>query len=167
MHDIDLVCWVLGEYPVSVSSQATAFRPQIAGMDDFYTVAVTMKFPSGALGVIDVSRHAVYGYDIRLEAFGAKGMLDCNRKRPTEVVRAGDQGATTAPICYSFASRFYEAYKAEALHFVDLVKGVAGPSVTANSTLAVNRIAEACEKAARTASVVELHWPELNVRQGS
>lgn len=158
VHDIDLICWVLGEYPITVSSQASAFRPEIAAIDDFDTVAVTMKFPSGAIGVIDVSRYAVYGYDIRLEAFGDKGMIDCNEKRPTEVIMSGDQGSTVAPICYSFASRFYEAYKAEALHFVDLFKGLTKASVTRESTLAVNKIASACEKAARTGTIVKLDW---------
>jgi myo-inositol 2-dehydrogenase/D-chiro-inositol 1-dehydrogenase len=159
VHDIDLICWILGEFPISVTSQAHCFRPEIAAIDDFDTVAVTMKFPSGALGIIDVSRFAVYGYDIRLEVFGDKGMIECNEKRPTQVKISADQGSTVAPICFSFASRFYEAYKAEALHFVELFKGVVEPSVTAESTLAVNKIASACETAARTGTTVGVHWP--------
>ncbi|CAM6128803.1 unnamed protein product [Calypogeia fissa] len=159
VHDIDLICWVLGEYPTSVSSQAHCFRADIAEFDDFDTVAVTMKFPSGTLGIIDVSRFAVYGYDIRLEAFGDKGMIDCNEKRPSEVVASADHGSTVSPICFSFASRFYDAYRYEALHFVELFKGLTEPSVTAESTLAVNRIASACEKAARTRTTVEISWP--------
>lgn len=161
VHDIDLICWVLGEYPINVTSQAHCFRSDIAEFDDFDTVAVTMKFPSGALGTIDVSRFAVYGYDIRLEAFGDKGMIDCNEKRPSEVVLSADQGSTVSPICFSFASRFYDAYKNEALHFVDLFKGKAEPSVTAESTLAVNKIASACEKAARNGTTVAINWDRV------
>jgi hypothetical protein len=31
------------------------------------TIAIILKFPSGVLGSIDLSRHSSYGYDQRLE----------------------------------------------------------------------------------------------------
>lgn len=58
---------MLGEYPTHVFASATAFIPEIAEIKDHDTVAFTMKFPSGAISMTDLSRNAVYGYDQRLE----------------------------------------------------------------------------------------------------
>ena len=41
-----------------------------------------MTFPSGTLASIDLSRFANYGYDQRLEVFGAKGMLQAKNELP-------------------------------------------------------------------------------------
>lgn len=158
MHDIDLVCWLVGEWPVSVCSQATCFTDDIRAIDDFDTLVITMKFPSGAIGVIDISRHAVYGYDIRLEAFGNGGMLTAHEKRPTQVTLHGGQGSTVAPICYSFASRFREAYIREMHHFIDMVKNGTPAVITAEHTLAVDKITDAAEESARTGKLVYLKW---------
>jgi len=54
--------WILDEDPEEIFCVASAFRKEIAEIDDFDTVLVTLKFPSGALGSIDLSREAVYGY---------------------------------------------------------------------------------------------------------
>lgn len=67
VHDIDFVCWMLGEYPESVYTQAHVHVKEIADMDDVDTVAITMKFPSGTLAMLDLSRNANYGYDQRVE----------------------------------------------------------------------------------------------------
>lgn len=158
VHDIDLICWVLGEWPAQVTSQASTFKPSIAAIDDFDTVAITLKFPSGAIGIIDLSREAVYGYDIRLEVFGSKGMLASNERRSTTVVKSDSNGANASPINYSFASRFSEGYKFELEHFIDSLKRGQKVSVTGEQTLAVNRIADACNQSARTGQVVKLEW---------
>ena len=67
MHDIDLICNVLGEYPCEVFAVASSFIREIGDINDHDTVAITLKFSSGAIGIIDLSRYAVYGYDQRLE----------------------------------------------------------------------------------------------------
>ena len=67
VHDIDLICWVLGEYPTEVLAAAHSFIPEIKEIDDHDTVIAIMKFKSGTIGSIDLSRNAVYGYDQRLE----------------------------------------------------------------------------------------------------
>ena len=67
VHDIDMVCWVLGEEPVGVMAQGVAFDPEIKAVGDVDTIAIILKFPSGVLATIDLSRHSSYGYDQRLE----------------------------------------------------------------------------------------------------
>ena len=67
VHDIDMICWIVGEVPVGVMAQGTTFNSEIRALNDVDTIAIILKFPSGVLGSIDLSRHSSYGYDQRLE----------------------------------------------------------------------------------------------------
>ncbi len=67
IHDIDMVCWIVGEQPESVFAQGSAFDPEIKAIGDVDTIAIVLKFPSGVIASIDLSRHSQYGYDQRLE----------------------------------------------------------------------------------------------------
>ena len=67
VHDVDMICWILGEEPVGVFAQGTCMDPEIAAIGDLDTVAVVLKFSNGVLSTTDISRHANYGYDMRLE----------------------------------------------------------------------------------------------------
>lgn len=46
---------------------ACLVNPEIAEAGDVDTCIITLRFANGALGVIDNSRQAVYGYDQRVE----------------------------------------------------------------------------------------------------
>ena len=67
IHDIDVICWVVGAFPVEVFAHAHAHHPEIKDMGDVDTVAIVMKFEGGAMATIDLSRYSSYGYDQRLE----------------------------------------------------------------------------------------------------
>ena len=45
------------------------------------SVFITLKFPSGILGHIELGRHARYGYDQRVEVFGSLGQAVSNNQR--------------------------------------------------------------------------------------
>ncbi len=49
VHDIDLMSYILGEYPIEVFSYANALIPEIAGIDDFDNIVSTFKFKSGKI----------------------------------------------------------------------------------------------------------------------
>ena len=67
IHDIDMICWIVGEAPVGVMAVGSAFHSGVEAIGDCDMVAVNLKFPSGVLGYIDLSRHSSFGYDQRLE----------------------------------------------------------------------------------------------------
>lgn len=160
VHDIDMITWILGEYPDKVAVMADANIPEIKAIGDFDTIAATLHFPSGTLGMIDLSRNSTFGYDQRLEAFGPKGMVQADNEQPIHSVRwqYGLNGSTTAPIWYSFASRFINGYRREFDHFIDIILGKAESMVKSKEILAVSKIATACEESARTGKTVELKW---------
>lgn len=169
VHDLDIITWVLGEYPVKVAVQASANIPEIKAIGDFDTVVVTLYFPSGTLGTIDLSRNSNFGYDQRLEVFGPKGMVKADNEQPIHCVNThyGFEGINSAPIWYSFASRFKNGYIRELNHFIDVVLGLAESSVLPKETLAVSKIASACEESARSGKMIEIKWaenelPEIN-----
>ena len=97
---------------------------------------------------------------MRLEVFGPKGMVEASNEQPIHCVTYQDglKGPRTAPIWYSFPSRFKLAYYAEFEQFLDVVMGKRELPITANDILATNKIASACEESARTGKVVALNW---------
>ncbi|PIK43905.1 hypothetical protein BSL78_19235 [Apostichopus japonicus] len=151
IHDIDAVCWTIGEYPVSVFTQAHAFRKEIADCDDVDQVIIVMKFPSGCIASIDLSRHAVYGYDQRMEIFGSKGMLEQQNKAPTSIVHHNESGACKNPIEVSFLQRYGEAYELELQHFINVVLGIEKEIlVKKEEVIQICQITSACEESYRT-----------------
>ncbi|GLH09633.1 CG3609 protein, partial [Gryllus bimaculatus] len=160
VHDIDMVLWVLGELPRRVATIARSNIPEIDGIGDWDTVAITLDFPSGSVGFIDLSRRSNYGYDQRLEVFGPRGMVSCGNEHPTPGVHitTPDHVATSAPIWYSYPSRFAQGYARELEHFLDAVQGKTKLSVTSRQTEAVVKIAAALTNAARTGQAVDLEW---------
>ena len=67
VHDLDVICWMLNEEPVTVHAMAHAHTQAIEEIQDVDTIVISMKFPSGALSLTDLSRHSTYGYDQRIE----------------------------------------------------------------------------------------------------
>ena len=67
VHDIDLQSWLVGEKPESLYVTGHATDTVFAEFDDVDTCVITLKFPCGAVGSIEVSREAYVGYDQRVE----------------------------------------------------------------------------------------------------
>ena len=67
VHDIDLLCWLVGEFPHKVYATGHATDPEYAKCGDVDTCYVTLNFPSGVIGNFEISRAANVGYDQRLE----------------------------------------------------------------------------------------------------
>jgi len=166
VHDIDMITWILGEYPSEVFSAANSHIPEIQAINDWDNVAITMKFPSGTLATIDLSRFACYGYDQRLEVFGPKGMLDVKNETPNKAVFSDSHGSSCVPMYYSFPSRHADGYMRELDHFLDVVQGQSEMSVTGRMTSAVSKIADACEDSAKTGQTVKLDWEENEIPEG-
>lgn len=68
VHDIDMMVWMTnGELPESVYTIGHIHDPKLKSAKQPDTAVVTLKFKNGIMCTIDLSRDAVYGYDIRLE----------------------------------------------------------------------------------------------------
>jgi len=157
-HDIDVCRWILGEDPVEVFSVANAFNKDIKAMGDWDTVLISLKYPSGAIASIDLSRKAAYGYDQRIEVLGDKGMVQAMNKQPTSMILSTDVGINSDAYCYSFPQRYVEAYALELDHYADVIQKGTEPRLSHDDARKVAIIADAAEKSAETGKVVTLKW---------
>lgn len=124
IHDFDMARWLLGEEPVEIFATASNLvDASIGDIGDVDTALVTLRTDSGALCQISNSRRAAYGYDQRVEAHGATGMLIAENTSSNTVSRFTKNGLERDPQPRFFVERYAEAYRAELVHFVHAVRG--------------------------------------------
>ena len=155
VHDIDLVCWIVGELPITIQAQAHAFRRDIADAGDVDTIAIVMKFPSGVIAQIDMSRYSSYGYDQRIEVHGDKGMIIAANAKRSTVTRFSPLGECSDVLLHSFPQRYQYAYENELDHFVDVMLGEKELISTKKDAVAVMKIAKICEESYQTSKVIK------------
>lgn len=112
LHDLDLARFLVGEVEELHAWANVLFDERFAKADDWDTSVIMLRFRSGALGVIETSRHSEWGYDIRTEVAGAKAkvVIDGAQKTPATISRRfGWEG----DLYESFPDRFEVAYRAE------------------------------------------------------
>lgn len=122
IHDFDMARFQAGSDITEVyAAGAVLVDPDIGAAGDIDTALVTLKFANGAIGVIDNSRQAVYGYDQRLEVFGSKGAARAENDAPSTVKVSTKEGVMGDKPLYFFLERYKGAFVAEINSFVDAV----------------------------------------------
>jgi myo-inositol 2-dehydrogenase / D-chiro-inositol 1-dehydrogenase len=89
---------------------------------------LTLKYGSGAVGTIDNSRRAVYGYDVRVEVFGSDGVVQVGNVPPTSITVGSTAGYTSEGPLFWFVQRFEQAYVNEMKHFIECIQSGKQPS---------------------------------------
>ncbi len=146
IHDFDSARWLMGSEVVRVYSEGGCLVfPELKEVGDIDNAVVNLKFENGALGNVDVSRNAVYGYDIRTEVLGSKGGLMIGQLQQTPVLVLTTDGVTHDTIPY-FMDRFGEAYAAEIRDFADCILHDRAPSVSGRDARAATAIAVAATR---------------------
>ncbi|MBI4785923.1 MAG: inositol 2-dehydrogenase [Chloroflexi bacterium] len=131
IHDFDMARYLMGSEVEEVYAAANVLvEPEIGKAGDVDTAVITLRFANGALGVIDNSRKAVYGYDQRVEVFGSKGVAIAENKTPDSVVKSDTAGVHAALPLHFFVERYAEAYVQEMRAFVQAVLEDRTPPVT-------------------------------------
>ena len=90
-------------------------------MDVSVTAKGYLKFANGAIGVIDNSRKAVYGYDQRVEVFGSEGCAEDQNDTPNTAVLSTADGAVHGVAYKVMWDRYTGAFVAEMQAFADAV----------------------------------------------
>jgi myo-inositol 2-dehydrogenase/D-chiro-inositol 1-dehydrogenase len=132
IHDFDMARYVTGSEVIEVFARgAVRVDPGFAEADDVDTAVVTLTHENGCLTVIDNSRETAYGYDQRVEAFGALGMAASeNPLAHTGIVRTAC-GTSAPALPHFFLDRYVPSYVREWEAFVDAVRDGHAPPVTA------------------------------------
>ena len=127
IHDFDMARFVMGQEVVELHAMAAVLvDPAIGAAGDVDSAVISLRFADGALGVIENSRRAVYGYDQRVEVLGSAGRVG-NRNIAADTVQLADAYGQHDPLPLDFfMQRYAAAYAAEIQAFVAAVRG-AGP----------------------------------------
>lgn len=155
IHDFDLARWFMGEVKEVRAVGAVLAYPELGDLGDIDTAVVTLVFASGALGVIDLSRRGVYGYDISTEILGTNGAVRVGYLREHPVVVLTENQVAHDVVPY-FPERFDQAYRTQLENFAENVLGDRPPPVTVDDGVEALRIAVAATRAHRTGQAVEV-----------
>ena len=156
IHDFDMARWLLGEEPVDVyAAGATMVDPAIAEAGDIDTAKIILRTASGRICVISNSRRSGYGYDQRIEAFCAGGLLRAGNMLSSTVETWTATGASSEPLQNFFLDRYAQAYREEMTHFAEILGG-ANPLVGFQDGVAALAIAEAALESHLTAAVLNV-----------
>jgi myo-inositol 2-dehydrogenase/D-chiro-inositol 1-dehydrogenase len=122
IHDFDMVRYLVGSEVAEIMAYgAVRIDERVKQYDDIDTSIVMLKFENGALGVIDNSRAARYGYDQRTEAHCDKGCIQvANDLIDTSMISTADGVFCEKPTWF-FLERYNNAFIVEAQEFVNAV----------------------------------------------
>jgi myo-inositol 2-dehydrogenase/D-chiro-inositol 1-dehydrogenase/scyllo-inositol 2-dehydrogenase (NAD+) len=149
-HDFDCVRWLTASEIMRVYAETANVKGGARGVTapGFYdNVVVTLRFASGALGTIDGTCPADFGYDARVEVLGSEGLLVAGQLPALSILQIRTRGRGEVPTFASWPQRFEWGYREELRSFVAAAQSGAPPEVGA----ADGRAAVAAVRAANRA----------------
>lgn len=146
LHDFDVARWLVGEVAeVYAAGSALSDPAGYGSVGDVDTAVVTLRFASGALGVVDNTREAGYGYDCAAELVGSSATARIGWERPHQ--RHGVQLLTEARAhaewVGDFIERFATAYRESVRAFAHAVRHDTPVQVGAADAAAALTLAQA------------------------
>lgn len=122
IHDFDMARFLIGgEVEEIFTAAGVRIDPAIGDAGDVDTAVITLRFENGAIGTIDNSRKAVYGYDQRAEVFGSGGSIRTDNVYPNVALLSGTGSVRRDLPLHFFIERYAESYVEEMRAFVDAV----------------------------------------------
>ena len=142
IHDFDTLLWLNpGARPVEVFTKADALvAPEYKDDGLLDTAVVLITFDNGAIATAEANFSALYGYDVRGEVFGSKGMVVAGGLPSSPMVQYGASGLRQETL-RSDEEMFHDAYVRELAEFADVVRGNGVPPVTGNDAREALRLA--------------------------
>ena len=131
-------------------------RPDWKSRGMLDTAVVTLRYDSGAMATADASFQAVYGYDQRVEVFGADGMAATENPLAHSALVRTAEGTSEPPLPYFFLERYTASYVREWEAFVAAVRAGATPPVTTTDARAPLVIGLAAARSLREGRPVRL-----------
>ncbi|MGA2116785.1 MAG: Gfo/Idh/MocA family oxidoreductase [Bryobacteraceae bacterium] len=139
VHDFDLGRMFMGEVATVHAIGGALAYPEMKSVGDIDNALIDMVFENGTLGTVQLSRNAVFGYDIRTEIWGTKGSLQIGYFQHTPILVMTQEGITHDVVPH-FMQRFEGAYLTQIQDFVNRVTAGQPPSLTGADAIAAMRI---------------------------
>ena len=154
IHDFDLARWFMGEVRTVSAIGATIAYPELATVGDIDNAIASLTFTSGKLGVVDLTRSGIYGYDISTEILGLEGTIRIGYLRETPIVvmtKANGVSHDTVPY---FMERFRDAYTNQLQNFAqNVLQGRPAP-ITIDDGMEALRVGVAATRARESGGAV-------------
>jgi scyllo-inositol 2-dehydrogenase (NAD+) len=149
IHDFDLARWFMGDVKTVATIGATIAYPELMTVGDIDNAVASLTFASGKIGVVDLSRSGIYGYDIATEILGLEGTLKIGylRETPLMVLTKNSVAHDTVPY---FMERFRDAYTTQLQNFAQNVLQDRPAPITIDDGLEALRIGVAATHAHET-----------------
>ena len=122
IHDFDMARFQVGEIEEVYATGGVLIEPELKEFGDIDTNVVTLKFANGAVGAIDNSRQAVYGYDQRLEVLCSNGTAMANNEFENTATMGKLGGFLSAKLPHFFMQRYAPCYVEEVRQFIECVR---------------------------------------------
>jgi predicted dehydrogenase len=152
IHLVDLVMWVLGEKPGSVSAFGNAIATRGTQFKFNDCVAALLKFPSGAIAKITANFGCVFPHHHNLSIYGTKATFVHDRLG-ARLYTSRDPDAAAIPI----EDAYVGPAKGDMLPaFVASILDGSAPDVTADEVIDAMEVSLAIEEAARLEQTVKL-----------
>ncbi len=153
IHDFDLARWFMGEVETVSAIGATIAYPELATVGDIDNAIASLTFASGKLGVVDLTRSGIYGYDISTEILGLEGTIKIGylRETPLTVLTKNNVAHDTVPY---FMERFRDAYTTQLQNFAQNVVHDRPAPITIEDGLEALRIGVAATRAQQSGTTV-------------
>jgi len=153
IHDFDLARWFMGGVRTVSAIGGTIAYPELATVGDIDNAIVSLTFTSGMLGVVDLSRSGLYGYDIAADILGSQGTLRVGYLRETPVMLLTKNSVAHDTVPY-FMERFRDAYTNQLRNFAQNVLDERTPPVTIEDGLEALRVGVAATKAQASGATI-------------
>jgi myo-inositol 2-dehydrogenase / D-chiro-inositol 1-dehydrogenase len=159
IHFFDLLRWITGDEPVEVHVMGAALAdPRVGEAGDVDTSIALLRMRGGALVQIDSARRTGYGYDERIEVFGAKGMVESRRQRHRGVSRYVGETIIEDGLHAGWFERMEESYVHALDAFVRAVRSGEPPEPSLDDGLKAQLIADAATESLHTGAPVKIAY---------
>lgn len=147
IHDYDMARFLTDSEVEEVYVQGAVLVDDVfAECGDIDTAVTTLRFQNGAIGVIDNSRKAAYGYDQRVEVFGSKGSVTVGNDYDNNVTVSTAEGIYRDKPKFFFLERYQEAFRTEITAFIQSIAKNETVLVDGNDGLQAELIAHAATR---------------------
>jgi len=154
IHDFDLARWFMGDVKTVSAIGATIAYPELKTVGDIDNAIASLTFTSGKLGVVDLTRSGIYGYDISTEILGLEGTIRIGYLRETPItVMTKANGVSHDTVPY-FMERFRDAYPNQLQNFAQNVLHGRPAPITIDDGMEALRIGVAATRACETGVTV-------------
>jgi len=160
IHDFDLARWFMGDVKSVAAIGATIAYPELETVGDIDNAIASLTFQSGKLGVVDLTRSGIYGYDISTEILGLEGTIRIGYLRETPItIMTKANGVSHDTVPY-FMERFRDAYTHQLQNFAHNVLHDRKPPITIDDGLEALRIGVAATRARESGTTVDVRQIE-------